>query len=255
MPRYLLAIIVASLLVPTMAKSGPYGPNKALHMVERRFPLTPIGQFRLRFNSYQPQGLVKFGDQFFLSSLEIIERKGHENIFFQKDSRQEKKAHGRAHLFVFDRNGILHKDIHLAMGTLCHPGGMSHDGQYLWVPVSESWQYGHSMVLRINLETLNVQRVFTFDDHLAGVVVDKKNKRLFAWNWSSESWYVFSPRWTALAQTTRSHTSLRCSGCQTAAFWRDSRLWCPTQHGRIGRALTPIQIEAFSLPSRKDTNW
>ena len=192
MPRTLLTIMMFALLLPTLVQSGPYGPNKELHMVERQHPMRPIGQFRLRFKSYQPQGLVKHNELFYLSSLEIIKRKGHENVLFKKDSRQDKRAHGRAHLFVFDRNGILHKDVHLSMGTLCHPGGMSHDGEHLWVPVSESWQYGHSMMLRVNMKTLNVQRVFTFDDHLAGVVVDKKRERLFTWNWSSESWYVFT---------------------------------------------------------------
>ncbi len=194
MKRTLLVLSILGLLLSTTAwaRTGPYGPHKAIHMVERRFPLTPIGQFRLRFQSYKPQGLVKFKKHFYLSSAELINRKGFENVLFEKGGRQEKKANGRAHLFVFDKNGILHKDVHLSMGTLYHPGGMSHDGTHLWIPVSENWQYGHSMVLKVNLETLHVERVFTFDDHLAGLVVNKKKERLYAWNWSSETWYVFT---------------------------------------------------------------
>jgi len=168
-------------------------PLAALRAVERRFPLVPDGRFRLRFATHHVQSLARHGDRWFLTSVEDLGQATTESALFEHGDVRRKLADGRGHLFVADGRGIKVADLPLGTGTIHQPGGMSHDGRDLWIPVAEPWQYGHSHVLRVDLTTLQVRRAFAFDDHLAGVVVDPTSRRLVAWNWSSETWYVFTP--------------------------------------------------------------
>src|SRR6187455_3465049 len=83
-----------------------------------RVATVPIG-----FNTFHPQGMVKIGGSFFVSSVEVHDRDA---------------GKGVGHLFKIDAtNGTLVADRTLGEGAIYHPGGMDYDGKDIWVPVAE----------------------------------------------------------------------------------------------------------------------
>ena len=89
----------------------------------------------LGFRTHHPQGMVKVRDDFFLSSVEIIERT---QRFDQPVGGYDRTpGKGKGHLFRFDAQGRLLADVTLGQGDVYHPGGIDYDGRYLWVPVAE----------------------------------------------------------------------------------------------------------------------
>ncbi len=135
---------------------------------------TQVAAIPLAFPAHHPQGMVKIGDYFYVSSVEVL-------------NRTEEKGIG--HLFKFDLNGKLITDLIIGEGTLYHPGGIDFDGQYIWVPVAEYRPNSRSVVYKVKPETLQIVEVFRFDDHLGGIVHDVEANSLHAVTWGSRTFY------------------------------------------------------------------
>ena len=84
---------------------------------------------------HHPQGMVRFGDSLFLSSVEIIERT--ERYETPQDGYDRTAGVGRGWVFRLNLDGELQDSAELGEGDIYHPGGIDFDGQYLWVPVAE----------------------------------------------------------------------------------------------------------------------
>jgi len=89
----------------------------------------------LDFDTHHPQGMVRFGDSLFLSSVEIIERT--ERYETPQDGYDRTAGVGRGWVFRLNLDGELQDSAELGEGDIYHPGGIDFDGQYLWVPVAE----------------------------------------------------------------------------------------------------------------------
>src|SRR5438270_2236228 len=81
-----------------------------------RVAAVPIG-----FRTFHPQGMVKIGETFFVSSVEVIDRDAGKGI---------------GHLFKIDSAGKLIADVRLGEGAIYHPGGLDTDGAHIWIPVA-----------------------------------------------------------------------------------------------------------------------
>ena len=138
-----------------------------------------IGEVKLGFRTYHPQGMAIVGERFFLSSVEVIDRAA---------------GRGVGHLFEVDFAGNLRRQIRLGEGPVYHPGGIDFDGRWLWVPVAEYRPDSRSVVYRVDPATLSVERVFQFDDHLGAVVCDRAGRQLLGVSWGSRRIY----RWELL---------------------------------------------------------
>jgi len=131
----------------------------------------------IAFRTFHPQGMVKVGDTFFVSSVEV---------------RNRNSGEGTGHLFRIDKSGRLVTDLRLGEGALYHPGGIDYDGQSLWVPVAEYRADSRSIVYRVNPETMKATEVLRFADHIGAIVHNTDDHTLHGVSWGSRRFY----RWT-----------------------------------------------------------
>jgi hypothetical protein len=141
----------------------------------------PVARVPLQFPAHHPQGMARVGSNFFMSSVEVLDRAA---------------GRGVGHLFKFDVQGTLLADVKLGEGARYHPGGIDYDGEYLWVPVAEYRPHSSSIVYKVHAETLKITEVLRFDDHLGGLVHNTDTRSLHALSWGSRTYY----RWQLDAQ-------------------------------------------------------
>lgn len=133
-----------------------------------------------QFDTYHPQGMTRCGDCFFLSSVEIIESAGSENVL----------GVGRGHLFRTDFNGVLTGHIELGEGAIYHPGGIDFDGTWLWVPVAEYRPNSRSIIYRVEPNTMKTYEVFRTQDHIGALVRRPAGQGLHGFSWASQRHYA-----------------------------------------------------------------
>jgi hypothetical protein len=146
----------------------------------------------LQFNHYHAQGMVRIGNLFYLSSVELIENPMKYDHPHGRYDRTPGKGIG--HLFVFDKQGKLLKDIHLGEGNIYHPGGIDYDGQNIWVPVAEYRPNSESIIYKVDPKTLKAEEVFRVHDHIGGLVHDGQNGKLIGNNWGSRKFYEWNEK-------------------------------------------------------------
>lgn len=134
---------------------------------------------RLQFPSFHPQGMVKIGGFFYMSSVEVTRKR--------RDSSDG--GEGVGHLFKFDATGKLLGKIILGEGAMYHPGGIDFDGKYLWVPVAEYRPNSRSIIYKVEPESLTAQEVMRFDDHIGAIVHPPSSKTLSGASWGSRHFY------------------------------------------------------------------
>ncbi|WP_373512694.1 DUF6454 family protein [Persicitalea sp.] len=136
-----------------------------------------IAAVPLSFPAHHPQGMVKIGANFYMSSVEVQDRA---------------LGKGTGHLFKFDADGKLLADIKLGEGAMYHPGGIDFDGENIWVPVAEYRPDSRSVGYKVEPESLKVTEVFRFDDHLGGIVHDPDSHTLHGINWGARVFYEWA---------------------------------------------------------------
>jgi hypothetical protein len=151
---------------------------------------TAAGSVRLGFKTHHPQGMVKIGDTFYVSSVEITTRT---KAFPQvQDGYDRDTGAGVGHLFKFDSTGNLIADLRLGEGSIYHPGGIDYDGKYIWVPVAEYRPNSRSILYRVDPETMKAREVLRFADHIGAVAHNPDDSTLHGVSWGSRRFY----RWT-----------------------------------------------------------
>jgi hypothetical protein len=123
----------------------------------------------IRFNTYHPQGMVKIGDTFFVSS---VDRDGH-----------------AGHLFKIDKAGNLVADLPLSEGALYHPGGMDYDGRDIWVPLAEYRPDSQAIIYRVSPATMKATEVLRVADHIGAVIHDTDDHAVYGMSWGSRRFY------------------------------------------------------------------
>ena len=185
------ALLVVVALAWSQASS--YVPSRAADRVTRLARTsnwTLVASFPLGFNTHHPQGLVKIGDDFYLSSVEITTRT---RPYAQPiDGYDRDTGEGSGHLFKFDRSGRLLADLRLGEGTIYHPGGIDYDGRHIWVPVAEYRPNSRAILYRVDPATMKGTEVLRFADHIGAVVHDVEDNTLHGVSWGSRRFY----RWT-----------------------------------------------------------
>lgn len=152
----------------------------------------PMGALPLRFNTHHPQGLVVTDDRIYLSSVEIIEPTT--RYPSPVDGMDRSPGKGVGHLFVMDRKGNLLKDIRLGEGDMYHPGGIDTDGRNIWVSVAQYRPNSSAIIYRVDLRTLEAQRMFDVKDHVGGLVYDRASRTLVGNTWGSRRFYEWNLR-------------------------------------------------------------
>lgn len=150
----------------------------------------PVASVPIAFRTYHPQGMVKIGRTFFVSSVEI--RVPTKRLLQPVDGYDRDPGEGAGHLFKIDSAGKLIADLKLGEGTIYHPGGIDSDGRSIWVPVAEYRPNSRSIIYRVDPETMTATEIFRFADHIGAIVHDTDDNTLHGVSWGSRRFY----RWT-----------------------------------------------------------
>lgn len=173
-------VIVAVLAVATMPAGGQRNDSAGAEVVRRISALTRTSAWTLAasvplaFPAYHPQGLVKVGDTFHMTSVDRA---------------------GLGHLFKIDPSGRLLADLKLGEGAIFHPGGIDFDGTSIWVSVAEYRPDSRTIVYRVDPHTMKAAEVLRFADHIGAIVHNTDDRTLHGVSWGSRRFY----RWALAA--------------------------------------------------------
>ncbi len=191
-----LATMISALIVavtsPAYAQTADTGRtiSETMKTLDRGAVWKSVAQIPLSFPTFHPQGMVKIGDFFYVSSVEITTptRK-----FDKPEGGYDRDTgEGKGHLFKIDAKGNLIADVLLGEGSIYHPGGIDFDGEAIFVPVAEYRPNSAAIVYRVDPATMKSKEVFRYKDHLGGLVHDKEKKTLNAVSWGSRRFYTFA---------------------------------------------------------------
>jgi hypothetical protein len=165
-------------------------------VAERAMKLTrdavwkPVTSIAVGFPTYHPQGMVKIGDTFYVTSVEIKVP----TTRFPKpvDGYDRDPGQGIGHLFKIDRTGKLLADLPLGEGTMYHPGGIDYDGTNIWIPVAEYRPDSRSIIYRVDPARMQAAEALRFADHIGAIVHNTDDNTLHGVSWGSRRFY----RWT-----------------------------------------------------------
>jgi hypothetical protein len=157
-----------------------------------------VQKIPLQFPSHHPQGVVKIGDYFYLTTTETIEPTV--ALFFRTFASKMHVGRGIGRLIQFDATGRVVRQIRLGNDTQYHVGGIDADAQTLWVPVAEHLPRGSSTIVTIDAATLEMTSWAEIDDHISAVAVDAARQRVYGFNWGTRTFYVWSMDGTLLRE-------------------------------------------------------
>jgi hypothetical protein len=137
-----------------------------------------VAAIPLQFSTFHPQGMVKIGNFYYMSSVEVI-----------KPPRNGETGEGIGHLFKIDSTGKLLAEIALGETTMYHPGGIDFDGKHIWVPVAEYRPNSQSIIYKVDPITMQSTEVIRFKEHIGGIVHNTDANTLFGISWGSRNFY------------------------------------------------------------------
>lgn len=195
MRRRVSAVLCAALLsaaglpASSSESADPTGVGEAALGLTRGSRWIQLFAVRLGFDAYHPQGMVKVGDAFFVTSVEILERTrpyAERRGGFDRD-----QGRGQGWLFKINGKGELLAKVRLGEGAIYHAGGLDFDGRHLWVPVAEYRPGGASIIYRVEPQSLDAVEVLRIGDHIGAVARDPAGRRLVGVNWGGRRFYAW----------------------------------------------------------------
>ncbi|OOE10689.1 hypothetical protein UN64_15150 [Fictibacillus arsenicus] len=168
----------------------------------------------LQFNTYHPQGMTKIGNLFYMSSVEIIEKP----VKYEQPRNGYDRTPGKGigHLFVFNNEGKLLKDIELGEGNMYHPGGIASDGESIWVSVAEYRPDSESIIYKVDPKTMKSKEMFRTNDHIGGILRDGKKGNLKAVSWGSRTFYEFDQNGKVVSKSKNPSHFIDYQDCEDA---------------------------------------
>lgn len=150
---------------------------------------TKVGEVPMKFRTFHPQGMVRIGNVYFVSSVEIIVAP----VKYPQpvNGYDRDTGVGRGHLFKVDLNGNLLADIPIGEGSVYHPGGCDFDGRNIWVPAAEYRPNSRGFIYRVDPLSMTPVKVLDYPDHLGGCSRDPDDNSVYAINWGSRGFYRF----------------------------------------------------------------
>jgi Family of unknown function (DUF6454) len=146
----------------------------------------------LRFDAYHPEGIVRLGDHYVLSAVQVTEpTQKYQPPGTIIDGTDRTPGRGIGHLIAFDgrRNLLADKPVAGPDSTIYHPGGLDYDGRDLWRAVAEYRPNKPSIIYRVDPTTLVAHEVLRSPDHIGGIVHDTRRHRVLGLNWGSRKAY------------------------------------------------------------------
>jgi hypothetical protein len=184
----LLGIVAMSAAAQSQRPDGVV--SERVKLLTRATQWKQVAAIPVQFDTQHPQGMVKIGDDFYVSSVEI---KTPTKRYPQPvDGYDRDTGEGAGHLFKFDKTGKLLADLPLGEGSVYHPGGIDYDGRYIWVPVAEYRPNSAAIVYRVDPATMRATEVLRYRDHIGGIVHNTDDNTLHGVSWGSRRFYRFT---------------------------------------------------------------
>jgi len=158
--------------------------------VTRDTKWTLVSSTPIRFRTFHPQGMVKIGETFIISSVEV--KAPTKRFPSPVGGLDRDPGEGVGHLFKMDGSGNLIADVRVGQNDVYHPGGIDYDGTNVWVPVAEYRPNSRSIMYRVDPQTMSASEVLRVGDHIGAVVFDTDDHTLHGVSWGSRRFY----RWT-----------------------------------------------------------
>jgi hypothetical protein len=189
MRRFALGLL-ASTVVGSSAVAASELVAERVQKLTRAVRWRPVVTIPINFKTHHPQGMVKIGDTFFVSSVEITVPT--KRFPEPKDGYDRDTGQGVGHLFKIDAKGNLLGSVTVGEGAMYHPGGIDYDGHHIWVAVAEYRPNSRAIIYRVDPQAMTATEVFRFGDHIGGIVHNTDDKTLHGVSWGSRRFY----KWT-----------------------------------------------------------
>jgi hypothetical protein len=174
---------------PPPAVQAPAASDLASRIVQldRSTSWSLAAQHPLDFDIHHPQGMVRVGDDWIVSSVEIIER----TRPYPKpvDGLDRDAGKGQGHLLRLSPDGKLKAKAVLGEGDMYHPSGLDFDGRHIWVALAEYRPDSRSILYRVDPSTLSAVEVLRVEDHIGGLVHDVEGRSLIGVSWGGRKLY------------------------------------------------------------------
>ena len=164
-----------------------------------------IGAFELDFETDHPQGLIRVGERYFLSTVRIpagdpgkpdpsVTGQG----FLIEIGREGEGDRGR-HPESGSQVGKEKRRLELCDGARYHPGGLASDGNVIYVPVSEYRPDSSCDIYKVDAETFEViGDPVRFPDHVGALSLDPERERIYGMSSAARTIFVWDYEWNLL---------------------------------------------------------
>jgi len=157
----------------------PSDLSKKLKSLTRNTVWKLADQIKINFRTFHCQGMVKIGDEFWVSSVEVD----------PPATGTWDRSKGKGHLFKIDSKGNQLADITIGEGAIYHPSGIDYDGKYIWIAAAEYRPDSQAIIYRFEPATQHLKEVFRWEDHIGGVLRDPETNTLHGISWGSRRFY------------------------------------------------------------------
>jgi hypothetical protein len=152
-----------------------------------------VDSLELKFKSDHPQGILRIGDRWFLSSVRLHRT---------DEGKPDPSTEGKGFLIEVERDGDSLKEkgrLELCDGLVFHPGGMATEGTVIYVPVSEYRPDSSCHIYKVDVEKFEViGDPIQFADHVGALCIDPERRRIFGMSWASRRIYIWDYDWNLL---------------------------------------------------------
>jgi len=190
MSRILVISAIACVLAASSVSAADTRVGEKALKLTRATAWKQVAAIPIGFPTFHPQGMIKIGDAFFVSSVDI--KKPTTRYPQSQDGYDRDTGEGVGHLIKFDAKGTLIADLTLGEGSVYHLGGMDYDGKSIWVPAAEYRPNSRSILYRVDPTTMKATEVLRYGDQIGGLVYNTESKTLHGVSWGSRRFY----RWT-----------------------------------------------------------
>lgn len=175
-------------LAPALVRANPTTlPSQSLlsqllKSVTRNTVWKEMASIPFSFSSHHCQGMVKIGEDYWVSSVEVIPE-------FAGD-----RSHGKGHLFQVSATGQLLTSLELGEGPLYHPSGIDFDGSYIWIALAAYKPNSQSIIYQVDPFKMTVKEIFRWEDHLGAIARNPDTQILHGASWGSRRLYQWDSK-------------------------------------------------------------
>jgi hypothetical protein len=151
---------------------------------------TFIKNISLQGETYEPEGMVRVGDDhFYISTTETIvtpKSFGNNTII---DGTDRAPGSGFSHILLFDAEGrrVAQATYTQPGDPMYHLGGIDYDGDKIWGTIAQYRPNSTARIVSFDPRTLEETSYFEYKDHLGGIVHDPLANQLYCLNWGARN--------------------------------------------------------------------